>query len=135
RITPATISVSGSFANASSTAKRRQPERTPLKTVRVKARLGWIEAELRPAAFRVRLGFAAALLVGRLERAQAPDFLQNSLGIQLVLQALQRSVHRFTLTNDHFRHVNFLVSFVSKIAGFRTGAAEDKRAARSRQLL
>jgi len=79
------------------------------------SRLGRIEAELRPAALGVGLGFPAALLVRSLEGTEPADFLQNSFGIQLVFQALQGPVHRFTFTNYHFRHVS---SSFLKMSGF-----------------
>jgi hypothetical protein len=82
---------------------------------RTRSRLGRIEAELRPAALGVGLGFPAALLVRRLEGTEPTDFLQNSFGIQLVFQALQGPVHRFTFTNYHFRHVS---SSFLKMSGF-----------------
>jgi hypothetical protein len=63
-----------------------------------------IESKLRATALRVRLGFAATLLIGRLECAQATDFLENSLGIKLVLQTLQRAIYGLTFANDYFWH-------------------------------
>jgi len=59
-------------------------------------------------------------------------FLQDPLGVELVLQAFQRAINRFTLTNYHFRHVS---SSFLKMSGFGTGAAEPTRAAGRRQLL
>jgi hypothetical protein len=44
------------------------------------------------------------LLIGRLEGAQAPHFLENTLGVELVLQPLQRAINGFTFTNDYFWH-------------------------------
>ena len=52
------------------------------------SRLGWIEAELRSSSLRVRFSLAPGLLVWRFERPQPADFFENTLGVQLVLQAL-----------------------------------------------
>jgi hypothetical protein len=95
------------------------------------ARLRRIETELRPAALGVGLGFPATFLVRRFKRAQPADFFQNPFGIQFVLQAFERSIDRFTFTNYHFRHASS--SFL--MAGFTTGAAENKRLGGGRQLL
>src|SRR5438067_13740696 len=136
RIIPATISASGSCANANSRLPKqkggRRGDRLWEIESRVKSRLGRIEAELRPAALGVGLGFPAALLVRGLERTEPAHFFQNSFGVQLVFQALQGPVYRFTFTNNHFRHVSS--SFLKNVR-FRTGAAEPTRAAGGRQLL
>src|SRR5207248_10914822 len=66
--------------------------------------LGWIKAEPRSTTLGVGFGFAAALLVRRFKRAQTPDFLENTLRIQLAFEPLQRAIDGFTLTNDHFWH-------------------------------
>src|SRR5215212_4928681 len=96
------------------------------------ARLRRIKSEFRPAAFRVRLCFAASLLVRSFESAQTAHFFQDSFRIQLVLQPLQGPVYRLTFTNNHFRHVS---SSFLKMSGFRTGAAEPTRGTGWRQLL
>jgi hypothetical protein len=66
--------------------------------------LGRIEPKLGSSAFCVVLSFAAALLIRRLKRAQAPHLLENSLSIQLIFQPLQRPIHRFTFSNNHLWH-------------------------------
>jgi len=50
--------------------------------------LGGVESELRSTTFGVGFCFAAAFLRGLLERAQAPDFLENALRIQLIFEPL-----------------------------------------------
>jgi hypothetical protein len=89
--------------------------RTPFGNLSRESRLGGIKAKLRPAALRIRLGFAAALLVRGLKRSQPTHFLKNSFGVEFVLQAFQRPVNRFTFANNHFRHVS---SSFLKISGF-----------------
>src|SRR5215212_4293767 len=132
--TRVTISASASSRSASSGTTKRRPRCATASEnlTAAKPRLRGIEAELGPAAFRVRFGFAAALLVRRLKRTKPAHFLQDPLGVELVLQALQRPVDGFTFTNNHFRHVS---SSFLKMSGFGTGAAEPTRAAGRRQLL
>jgi hypothetical protein len=43
-------------------------------------------------------------LVGGLERSQATDFFENSLGIELVFQALEGAIYGLTFANDYFWH-------------------------------
>jgi len=64
----------------------------------------WIKSELGSTALGVGFGFATMLLRRRLEGAQTADLLKNSLGIQLVLQPLQRAIDGLTFANDHFWH-------------------------------
>jgi hypothetical protein len=63
-----------------------------------------IESELSATALGVGFRFAAVLLRRCLEGAQPADLLENALGIQLVLQPLQRAIDGFTFANDHFWH-------------------------------
>ena len=63
-----------------------------------------MKSKLHSAALGVGFGLATMLLRRRLEGAQTADFLENSLGIQLVLQPLQCAIDRFTFTNNHFWH-------------------------------
>jgi hypothetical protein len=63
-----------------------------------------IEAELGSTSFGVGFRFAAVLLRRGLEGAQTADLLEDALGIQLVLQPLQRAIDGFTFANDHFWH-------------------------------
>lgn len=64
-----------------------------------------IKAEFRPAALRIRLHLAAMLLRRRFESAESADFIEDSLGIELVLQALQRSIDRLTFSDNDFWHL------------------------------
>jgi hypothetical protein len=97
-----------------------------------RSRLRRIKPKLRPSALGVGLGFPPALLIGRLKGPQAPDFFQNTLGIKLVLQALERAVDWLPFTNNYFWHGSLLAS--KKSAG-PTGEAEPTRASGGRQLL
>ena len=56
----------------------------------------WIKSKLGPTALGVGFGFATMLLRRRLEGAQTADLLENALGIQLVLQPLQRAIDGLT---------------------------------------
>jgi hypothetical protein len=63
-----------------------------------------VKPEAGATAFRVRLGFAAALLIRRFKCAQTPHFLENTLRFELALESLQGAIHWFTFANDHFWH-------------------------------
>jgi hypothetical protein len=63
-----------------------------------------IEAEPGSTAFGVGFGLAPALLRRCLKRSQAPNFLEDALGIQLVFESLQSAIHWLTFANDHFWH-------------------------------
>src|SRR6266404_2849835 len=65
------------------------------------------KAELGPAALGVVLRFAAVLLVRCLKSAQAAHFLENTLGIKLVFQPLERAIHWLTFANEYFWHQLF----------------------------
>jgi hypothetical protein len=73
-----------------------------------------IEAKLRSSAFRVGFGLAPALLIRRFKCSQPADFLENSLSIELVLQALERPVDWLTFTNNYFWHGSFLASKICR---------------------
>jgi len=62
------------------------------------------KAEFCPTALGVVLRFAAVLLIGRLKRAQPAHFLENALGIKLVLQPLECAIYRLTFANEYFWH-------------------------------
>jgi len=62
------------------------------------------KTELGPAALGIVLRFAAVLLIGRLESAQTAHFLENALGIKLVLQPLEGAIYRLTFANEYFWH-------------------------------
>jgi hypothetical protein len=63
-----------------------------------------IETKLRPASLGVRLHFAAVLLRRGFESAQTAHFLENALGIQLILQPLQSAIDWLTFANEYFWH-------------------------------
>lgn len=63
-----------------------------------------IESKLHSGALGVGSRLAAMLLRRRFEGAQAADFLENALGIQLVFQPFQCAVDRFTFAHNHFWH-------------------------------
>ena len=67
-------------------------------------RLRRIESELGTPALGVRFRFAADFLIGRFKRAQASHFLQDTFGVQFVLETLQRPIHWLTFSNDYFWH-------------------------------
>src|SRR5438128_12371244 len=62
------------------------------------------KAELCPAALGVVLRFAAVLLIRRLESAQTAHFLENALGIKLVLQPIECAIYLLTFANEYFWH-------------------------------
>ena len=100
------------------------------------------ETELGPAALGVVLRFAAVFLVRRLEGAQTAHFFENTLGIKLVLQALEGAIDRLTFANEYFWHllINSNPSkFSAQQARLRkscgvTGEAEPNRTALFRQI-
>ena len=63
-----------------------------------------VESELHSPALGVCSRLAAMLLRRRFERAQPADFLKNALGVQLVLQAFQCAIDRFTFAHNDFWH-------------------------------
>ena len=63
-----------------------------------------IESKLHSGAFGVGSRLAAMLLRRRFERAQTADFVENALGVQLVLQPFQCAIDRFTFAHNHFWH-------------------------------
>jgi hypothetical protein len=64
----------------------------------------WIEPELRSASLGVGFGFAPALLIWCLKRAQAPHFIEDAFRVQLALQPLERAIHWFAFSNNDFWH-------------------------------
>ena len=82
------------------------------------------------------------LLRGRLERAQAAHFLENTLGIKLVFQPLESAIDRFTFANEYFWHRVFNsnpskfsapITHLCRNSGV-TGEAEPNRAGQVRQI-
>jgi hypothetical protein len=62
------------------------------------------KTELCPTALGIVFRFAAVLLVRRLESAQTAHFLENALGIELVLQPLEGAIDWLTFANEYFWH-------------------------------
>jgi hypothetical protein len=93
------------------------PPQTPPKCSAVR-----IKTKFRAPAFRVGLGFAAALLRRRLKRPQTPHFIEDALRIKLALQPLECSIHRLTFSNNNFWH-----QFTSILGNFspRAGGLEE----------
>jgi hypothetical protein len=63
-----------------------------------------IEPELRSSAFSVGFGFTPGLLIGRFKSTQPTDFIENTFGVELALQPLERSIHRLAFSNNNFWH-------------------------------
>jgi hypothetical protein len=64
-----------------------------------------IESKLRPSTLGIRLSLSAAFLRRSLKSAEAPDFLENTFRIKLVLKPFESAVDRFTLTDYDFWHI------------------------------
>src|SRR5437763_9700355 len=124
RISPATISVSESCANANPEGSRFIRRKTRLFAAFSKSILKhrpqasarrrtpvlcsdlavWIEPKLRSASLRVGFGFSPALLIWCLKRAQASHFIEDAFRVQLAFQPLERAIHWFAFPNNDFWH-------------------------------
>src|SRR5205823_11624911 len=110
RISPATILVSESSANANPKGCRLIKRKTRLTAAFSKSILArlplavWVEPKLGAAAFGVGFGFAPALLIRCLKRAQASHFIEDAFRVQLAFQPLQRAIHWFAFSNNDFWH-------------------------------
>jgi len=65
---------------------------------------GGIVTEFHFAAFRICFRFAANFLIRSFEGAQAAHLLEDALGIEFVLEALERPVNWFALADNNFWH-------------------------------
>src|SRR4029077_8816842 len=63
-----------------------------------------IEPKLCSASLGIGFGFAPALLIWCLKRAQAPHFIEDAFRVQLALQPLERAIHWFAFSNNDFWH-------------------------------
>ncbi len=63
-----------------------------------------VEAELHLAALGVGLSLALGFLGGRLEGTQAADFIHDPLAIELVFEALERTINGFSFADNDFWH-------------------------------
>ena len=55
-------------------------------------------------AFRVGLGLALGALGRSLEGAKTAHLLQDTLGVEFGLEALESAIDGFALTDNNFRH-------------------------------
>src|SRR5207253_10493145 len=82
----------------------------------------WIEPTLRPAALGIGFGFAPALLIWCLKRAQASHFIEDAFRVQLAFQPLERAIHWFAFSNNDFWHQ--FTSIPTKFAHSNLGKAQ-----------
>src|SRR5438876_3380100 len=127
RISPATISVSESSANANPEGSRLLKRKTRLSAAFSKSIWNTglrpvrhtglepcvpvlsdlavrIEPKLCSASLGVGFGFAPALLIWCLKRAQAPHFIEDAFRVQLAFQPFERAIHWFAFSNNDFWH-------------------------------
>jgi hypothetical protein len=79
----------------------------------------WIKPELCSASLGVGFGFAPALLIWCLKRAQAPHFIEDAFRVQLAFQPFERAIHWFAFSNNDFWHQ--FTSIPKKFAHFNPG--------------
>ena len=82
----------------------------------------WIEPELCSASLGVGFGFAPALLIWCLKRAQAPHFIEDAFRVQLAFQPFERAIHWFAFSNNDFWHQ--FTSIPKKFAHFNPGQTQ-----------
>ena len=78
-----------------------------------------IEPKLCSASLGVGFGFAPALLIWCLKRAQAPHFIEDAFRVQLAFQPFERAIHWFAFSNNDFWHQ--FTSIPKKFAHFNPG--------------
>ena len=81
-----------------------------------------IEPKLCSASLGVGFGFAPALLIRCLKRAQAPHFIEDAFRVQLAFQPFERAIHWFAFSNNDFWHQ--FTSIPKKFAHFNPGQTQ-----------
>src|SRR6476659_7147580 len=109
RISPATISVSESSANANPEGSRLLKRKTRLSAAFSTQNADFplpvrIEPKLCSASLGIGFGFTPALLIWCLKRAQASHFIEDAFRVQLAFQPLERAIHWFAFSNNDFWH-------------------------------
>jgi hypothetical protein len=81
-----------------------------------------IEPKLCSPSLGVGFGFAPALLIWCLKRAQAPHFIEDAFRVQLAFQPFERAIHWFAFSNNDFWHQ--FTSIPKKFAHFNPGQTQ-----------